>query len=270
MLTTEYIEKRNSYPRGILPCSMLTYYSALSKGSDIMSDMSLFFSSMSGVINQWSDFKVSRNLYKSYFDMQKTNAKESASEAASKFENKETAKKTSSAYSAATNDKLKTYANNVTSAVSDLEKSFKADEATGEIDRDKAFEAAGKFVDSYNELYSSTRSSGNTTVSGKSQFVANMTNAYTRKLEKVGISIGSDGKLSIDKDKFKEADEDDLNEVFGKKDSYASFMSTQANAMSAYAQSAAYLDANSTYTKAGTVASSNASALSGVLYNQLF
>jgi hypothetical protein len=236
-----------------------------------MSDMSLFFNSMSGVLNQWSDFKVSRNLYKSYFDMQKTNAKEAASEAVSKYEKKETAKKTSSsAYSAATNDKLKTYASNVTSAVSNLEKSFKADEATGEIDRDKAFEAASKFVDSYNELYSSTRKSGNTTVSGKSQFVANMTNAYTRKLEKVGISVGSDGKLSINKDTFKDADENDLNEVFGKKDSYASFMSTQANAFSAYAQSAAYLDANSTYTKAGTVASSNASALSGVLYNQLF
>jgi transcription-repair coupling factor (superfamily II helicase) len=236
-----------------------------------MSDMSLFFNSMSGVLNQWSDFKVSRNLYKSYFDMQKTNAKESASEAASKFEKKETAKKTSSsAYSASTTDKLKTYANNVTSAVSNLESAFKTDEKTGEIDRDKAYEAANKFVDSFNELYSSTRKSGNSTVSNKSQFVANMTNAYTRKLENVGISVGSDGKLSIDKDTFNNADEKDLNEVFGKKDSYASFMSTQANAFSAYAQSAAYLDANSTYTKAGTVASSNASALSGVLYNQLF
>ena len=222
-----------------------------------MSDMSLFFSSMSGVLNQWSD-------------MQKTSAKEAASEAASKYENKETSKKTSSAYSAASNDKLKTYANNVSSAVSNLESSFKTDETTGEIDRDKAYEAASKFVDSYNELYSSTRSSGNSTVSNKSQFIANMTNAYSRKLSNVGITVGSDGKLSIDKDTFNNASEDDLDQVFGKKDSYASFMSTQANAVSAYAQTSAYLDANSTYTKSGTVASSNASALSGVLYNQLF
>jgi len=64
--------------------------------------------------------------------------------------------------------------------------------------------------------------------------------------------------------------DEEREEIFGKKNSFASFMSEQANAVSAYAQTAAYLDANKTYTSSGTVASSNASALSGVLYNQLF
>lgn len=233
-----------------------------------MSDMSIFYSSMSNVLNQWSDFRVSRNLYKSYFAMQKSNAADSAKEAASKFEN--TKKTTSSAYSASANDKLKTYSSDLKNAVSNLESAFKEDAKTGEVDNDKAFSAAQSFVDSYNKLYSSTRSSGNSTVSGKSEFVAKMTNAYTNKLGKVGISVGSDGKLSIDKDTFNNSSAEAREEIFGKKNSYASFMSEQATAMNAYAQSAAYLDANSTYTKSGTVASSNASALSGVLYNQLF
>ncbi|MBQ3841693.1 MAG: hypothetical protein II820_03265 [Ruminiclostridium sp.] len=235
-----------------------------------MSDMSLFYSSMSNVLNQWSDFRVSRNLYKSYFAMQKQNATDSANEAASKLT--ENAKKTttSSAYSAAGNDKLKTYSADLKNAAANLESAFKEDANTGEVDNEKALSAAQSFVDSYNQLYSSTRSSGNSTVSGKSEFISKMTNAYTNKLAKVGISVGSDGKLSIDKDTFSNSSAEEREEIFGKKNSYASFMSEQANAINAYAQSAAYLDANSTYTKSGTVASSNASALSGVLYNQLF
>ncbi len=233
-----------------------------------MSDMSIFYSSMSNVLNQWSDFRVSKNLYKSYFAMQKSNAADSAKEAVSKFEN--TKKTSSSAYSASANDKLKTYTSDLKNAVTNLESAFKEDSQTGAVDNEKAFSAAQSFVDSYNKLYSSTRSSGNSTVSGKSEFVAKMTNAYTNKLGKVGISVGSDGKLSIDKDTFNNSSAEAREEIFGKKNSYASFMSEQATAMNAYAQSAAYLDANSTYTKSGTVASSNASALSGVLYNQLF
>jgi hypothetical protein len=233
-----------------------------------MSDMSIFYSSMSNVLNQWSDFRVSKNLYKSYFAMQKSNAADSAKEAVSKFEN--TKKTSSSAYSASANDKLKTYTSDLKNAVTNLESAFKEDSQTGAVDNEKAFSAAQSFVDSYNKLYSSTRSSGNSTVSGKSEFVSKMTTAYSNKLGKVGISVGSDGKLSIDKDTFNNSSAEAREEIFGKKNSYASFMSEQATAMNAYAQSAAYLDANSTYTKSGTVASSNASALSGVLYNQLF
>ena len=137
---------------------------------------------------------------------------------------------------------------------------------------DKAFEAAQSFVDSYNQLYSATRGSGNSTVSGKSEFIANMTTAYSGKLSKVGISIGSDGKLSVDKDTFKSASEDELDAVFGKKNSYASFMSTQASAVSAFAKSAAYLEQDKTYAKtsATTAATTQTTSLNGYLYNKLF
>jgi hypothetical protein len=223
---------------------------------------------MSNVLNQWSDFRVAKPLYKHYFAQQKAETTSAAKEAASKYEKKETTK--SSAYSAAKNDRLSEYAGKVKTAATDLEAAFKADSKTGEVDMDKAFSAAESFVKSYNDLYSSTRSSGNASVSGKSQFVANMTNAYSNKLSKVGITVGNDGKLSIDKDTFNNASDEEREAIFGKKDSYASFMSEQANAVSAYAKTAAYLDANKTYTKSGTVDSSNATALSGVLYNQLF
>jgi len=235
-----------------------------------MSDLSLFYSSMSNVLNQWSDFKVSRNLYKSYFAMQKSNAKEAAESSAAKFMKEDTSTKKTSSSASAVKDRLKTYAGNMTSSVTKLDAAFKADEKTGEIDYDKAFSAAQDFVGSYNELYSSTRQSGNSSVSGKSQFIGNMTNAYSQKLDDVGISVGSDGKMSIDKDKFMSADADQLDKIFGKKNSFASFLSDQSKALAAFADSASYLNAN-TYTKTGQVASAqNASASSGFLYNQLF
>jgi ElaB/YqjD/DUF883 family membrane-anchored ribosome-binding protein len=240
----------------------------LSKGSDIMSDMSFFYSSMSNVLNQWSDFRVAKPLYKHYFAQQKAETTSAAENAASKFEKKETTKNTG--YSAANNDKLKSYADNVKTASSNLEAAFKEDAKTGEVDMDKAYSAAESFVKSYNDLYSSTRGSGNMSVSGKSQFIANMTNAYSSKLAKVGVTVGSDGKLSIDKDTFNSSTDEEREDIFGKKNSYASFMSEQANAVSAYAKTSAYLESNKTYTNTGTVSSSNATALSGVLYNQLF
>ena len=233
-----------------------------------MSDLSLFYSSMSGVLNQWSDFKTSRKLYKPYFDMQKSNAKSASESAAEKVKKNDTSKK-ASASSSTVQDKLKTYATNVAASASNLEKAFAKDEVTGETDRDKALSAAKDFVNSYNELYASTRQSGNKSVSSKSEFISNMTNAYTHKLENVGISIGSDGKLSINEAEFKNADDGDLDKVFGKSNSFASFMSNQGKALAAYADTSAYT--GSTYTKSGNVASaSNASAVSGLIYNQLF
>lgn len=222
---------------------------------------------MSSVLNQWSDFRVSKNLYKPYFEMQKQNTKTSAESAAESL--KKTKESTTTAKSGA-KDKLKTYANSVASAVSKAETAIKADDTTGEIDMDKAYTAAQDFVNSYNDLYSSTRQSGNATVSNKNEFISNMTNAYNRKLQNVGISAGSDGKLSIDKETFMKADSSDLEAVFGKKSSFASFMSDQSRALAAYADTSAY-NSGTTYTKTGDTASaSNASAVSGLLYNQLF
>ena len=234
-----------------------------------MSDLSLFYSSMSGVLNQWSDFKTSRKLYKPYFDMQKSNAKSASESAAEKVKSSDTTKKSTTSSSSAVKDKLKTYATNVTTSASKLEKAFEKDEVTGEIDRDKALSAAKDFVNSFNELYSSTRQSGNKSVSSKSEFISNMTGAYARKLENAGISVGSDGKLSINEEEFKNADAADLDKIFGKSNSFASFMSSQGKSLAAYADTSAYT--GSTYTKSGSVASaSNASAISGLVYNQLF
>ncbi len=226
-----------------------------------MSNMNFFYSSMSSVLSQWSDFRVSKNLYKEYFAMQKENNTSSAENAVNKYINEKTKSKTQ--------DKLKTYSDNLTSAVEKAEKAFEADAKTGEIDTQKAYSAASDFVDSYNQLVSSIRTSGNMAVSNRSEYIANMTNAYTRKLAAVGITTNSDGTLKLDKEVFGKADEKAYNDVFGSKNSFASYMKTQAKGLSAYSQTSLYQESGN-YPLNKLTEQNSSNNVTGYLFDKLF
>ncbi len=217
-----------------------------------------FYSSMSNVLNQWSDFRVSKNLYKEYFAMQKAEDTSSSESYIQKLINGSTEK--------VYEDKLGSLSNAVSEAVSKLETAFAEDEETGEIDYDAAYTAAESFVKSYNDFVSGIGSSGDSTVSNKDTFVANMTNAYTKRLENAGVSVGSDGTLSIDKEAFNSATASQLDKIFGKEDSFASFMGEQAKQLEAYAESDRYNKLNA-YNQTGNI--TNIVNTSGAYFNML-
>lgn len=219
---------------------------------------STFYTSMSNVLTQWSDFKVSKNLYKAYFDMQKSQ-KTSGTD--------ETAKKQNTKTKNTVEDKLGTLSDSVTKAFGNLESTFSVDSKTGEMDYDKAYSAAESFVKSYNDLVSSIRTSGDKSVSNKHEFITNMTNAQTKKLNNAGISINSDGTLTLDKESFMTADTAQLEAIFGKKDSFANFVSRQAAQLKAYSQIEHTVQATNTYTQTGNV--TNLSNISGSFFNML-
>ena len=214
-----------------------------------------FYTSMSNVLTQWSDFRVSKNLYKAYFAQKKA---ETTSDSSKTTEKKTTKTKNN------VEDKLGTLSSNVTSSVNGLEAAFATDK-DGNIDYDKAFSAANSFVNSYNELVSAIKKSGDQTVSGKQEFIANMTNAYSNRLANVGITVKSDGTLEIDKDTFNSASADDLKKIFGKSESFASFMGSQAKQLSNYA--AISKNNTTSYTQSGTKKSDPLT--SGELLNML-
>lgn len=226
-----------------------------------MSDLSIFYSSMNNVLSQWNDFSVSRNMYKEYFAMQDS-LKNGGNEESyvQKLINGSTEKLS------AVSDKLNSLSTAVSDSVKKLEDAFKVAPESGETDYDAAYSAAESFVESNNSLSSAIKNSGDKTVSNKSQFIANMTNAYTRKLNKVGITANADGTLSLDKDTFNSASSEDLKKVFGKSDSFASFMDNQAQQLSAYAQTDLYRNANA-YSSAGNI--TNIANISGSFFNML-
>ena len=217
-----------------------------------------FYSSMSNVLNQWSDFRVSKGLYKEYFAMQKQQDTSSSESYVQKLINGSTEK--------LYEDKLGSLSNAVSESVKKLEAAFAEDKETGEIDYDAAYSAAENFVKSYNDFVSGIGSSGDSTVSNKDSFVANMTNAYTSRLDKVGISIKSDGTLAIDKEAFNSATASSLDRVFGKEDSFASFMGEQAKQLEAYAESDRYNKLNA-YNQTGNI--TNIVNTSGAYLNML-
>ncbi len=228
-----------------------------------MSDLGIFYSSMSSVMKQWNDFSTSKNLYKAYFDMQSGQSQKSGANQESyiqKLINGSTEKLSP------VSDKLSTLSGSLSDSVRGLEKAFTADSKTGETDMNTAYSAAESFVESYNKLSEGIKSSGNSTVSGKSQFITNMTNAYSYKLQKAGITANADGSLSIDKEKFMSADEKSIDQIFGKKDSFAQFMSKQAEQLSAYAQTDMYRQASS-YSAAGNI--TNIANISGSYFSIL-
>ncbi len=224
-----------------------------------LNGMNNFYSSMSNVLSQWSDFRVSKNLYQAYFDMQKT---ESSSAPEESYIQKLINGSTEKLYE----DKLGSLSKAVSDSVEKLESAFKIDEETDEIDYDAAYSVAEGFINSYNDFVTSTGSSGDKTVSNKNTFVANMTTAYTRRLEKVGVTVGSDGTLSIDKETFNKATASQLEQAFGKEDSFAAFMGEQAKQLEAYAESDRYNKLNA-YNQTGNV--TNIVNMSGAFLNML-
>ncbi|MBO5265789.1 MAG: hypothetical protein J6B08_00675 [Ruminiclostridium sp.] len=224
-----------------------------------LNGMNNFYSSMSNVLTQWSDFRVSKNLYQAYFDMQKS---ENGSSSEESYIQKLINGSTEKLYE----DKLGSLSQAVSESVEKLEKAFAIDEETDEIDYDAAYSAAESFINSYNDFVTNTGSSGDKTVSNKNTFIGNMTTAYTRRLEKAGVSIGSDGTLSINKEAFNSATASQLEQAFGKEDSFASCMGEQARQLEAYAQSDIYNRLNA-YNQTGNV--TNIVNMSGAFLNML-
>ena len=102
----------------------------------------------------------------------------------------------SNTYSGTTVSRLNEAVSGVATSVSALSKAMQTDAKTGALDREKAYSAAKDFVDSYNELYSSVKSSRSGFVSGRTTVIANTARAYSGTLEDAGVTVAKDGSIS--------------------------------------------------------------------------
>lgn len=98
-----------------------------------------------------------------------------------------------------------------------------------EYDVDAIYKSVSGFVDSYNKLIDEVEDVNASSISNKANSLIGMTEANKNLLSKVGITIGEDNKLSIDADKFKEADMTTVKSLFNGNVSYAYRVSAQAS-----------------------------------------
>ena len=138
---------------------------------------------------------------------------------------------------------------------SKVDKTDKDGNIAKEYDTDKIAKAVSSFVKDYNSLVYVLNSASN---------MVNYTRANADLLKKIGISVGSDNKLTVDEDKLKASDMAVVKSVFKDSGSFGQTISAKASTIYGNAVSQlSELSTKNSYTSNGLYSYS-----SGYTYNQ--
>ncbi|MBR1599737.1 MAG: hypothetical protein IJ661_12615 [Lachnospiraceae bacterium] len=96
-------------------------------------------------------------------------------------------------------------------------------------DKDTVYKAVSDFVGKYNNTLSSVKGTDNVAVNSAANSMTRMTGVMRNSLSEVGISVGTDGRLSVDEEAFKNADESKVKKLFNGSSSYAGVISDSAS-----------------------------------------
>lgn len=147
---------------------------------------------------------------------------------------------------------------------SKVDKTDKDGNIAKEYDTDKIVKAVSSFVKDYNSLVSSTADSSSRYVLNSASNMVNYTRANADLLKKIGISVGSDNKLTVDEDKLKASDMAVVKSVFKDSGSFGQTISAKASTIYGNAVSQlSELSTKNSYTSNGLYSYS-----SGYTYNQ--
>lgn len=128
---------------------------------------------------------------------------------------------------------------------------------TNQYDVASILNTVKSFADNYNKMFDAAESSTNSGVSSNLSRIKDATAHNADALSQFGISVGSNGRLSVNEDVFKNADMQQVQSTFQDYGSSVAtsaslvnyYMGTQADASNGYTSNAGYnLDGNSTYT----------------------
>ena len=125
---------------------------------------------------------------------------------------------------------------------------------TNDYDMDAIYKAVSSFTDSYNNVLDSASNSSNTSILRQATDMTSLTSEYSDLLSSVGVTIGSDNKLTVDEDTLKSADISTLKTLFNGNSSYA-YSIQAASSQIGYAADNEASQAN-TYTTAGSYSNS--------------
>lgn len=126
-----------------------------------------------------------------------------------------------------------------------------------EENKSKITSGVKEFVDSYNDMITSANSSDSAKVSNSAKHLSMYTKANETMLKNVGITIGSDNKLSVNTDTLNKANVSNLKNLFKGSTSFSG--RTSAYATSIY--TSATSSNTSLYSSSGSISSLNMSSL---------
>lgn len=117
-------------------------------------------------------------------------------------------------------------------------------------DKDKAYNALLDFVNGYNDLLDNAKDSENSNVIKQADYLKSLISSNKSALSRLGISVNSDNTLSINEDKFKEADLSTMKSLFTGVYSFGEKMIDRINQIYRYATQGENLTAQA-YTNQG-------------------
>lgn len=153
---------------------------------------------------------------------------------------------------------MKTQADSLKTAAQAFDKSNVFKQENGVYDTDKIAKAVGDFVNKYNSVIEQSGKVLSGDVARQVGYMKNMTNTMSAALSKAGVTVGGDGKLSLNEDTLKAADMKDVKALFSGSHSYAADIANKAAAVGSAA-----VRSSSTYTGTGNLSS----ALSNMFNN---
>ncbi len=124
---------------------------------------------------------------------------------------------------------------------------------TLDYDRDAIYDAVSTFVTNYNKATSTAADNGSDRVLRQTINMQSATTINAKMLAKIGITIGKDKTLSVDKETLNKADVATIQSIFGNGGSYGNTISSkasliyssashQASTKSSYSSNGNYLD----------------------------
>lgn len=162
-----------------------------------------------------------------------------------------------SSSSSSTKDKDKSKIVTDASTASAANSLYKSIENLGAMDitndnRENVYKAFSSFVKNYNGLIENTDKSANSNVVNQASYLKSLVSSNRSALSRMGITINSDKSLSLDEEKFKEADMSSVKNLFDGVYSFAEKMTDRVNSIYRYATQGEALT-NKTYNSGGGV-----------------
>lgn len=121
----------------------------------------------------------------------------------------------------------------------------------GTYDMDKIASAVKDFAKEYNDVVDQSAKVNSREISQSAYYMKSMTNTMSKALAKVGVTIGTDGKMTVNEDTLKKANVASIKSLFSGYGSYGAQTGDRAGEMSREA-----VMSSSVYGKNGSLSSS--------------
>lgn len=123
--------------------------------------------------------------------------------------------------------------NSIKLAINSAKSSARVNAINGSSDKsymDKVVNAVSDFANSFNDMLDNTKDLTSTKVLRNVVLMTDTTNFNSQSLSEIGITVGSNNRLSVDKDKLKNADINQIESVFGH-NSYGEYIAQKSSSL---------------------------------------